>query len=177
MSLISKFFKRKATPPFDLEKAVSSYLLKLPRCSKKVVIMSPKYGQADYSCEIVMAAEDLMPWSEHHADAVWSLSQEVQIARKALPLWLREANLKDDSASYVHHFIYEVLRPYVSDFISDGTASIYCTECQSFVADVKMEKLNYKKAADWSWWTDVWTCPKGHQLYYQEQELHIRRRY
>ncbi|HQQ88469.1 MAG TPA: hypothetical protein PLA72_10760 [Smithellaceae bacterium] len=176
MSFISKLFKRKIKPKFDLEKAVGEYLLKLPRCSRNVVIVSPKYGETHYACEIVVAAEDLVPWAEHHADAVWSSNQEEQAARKSLPIWLRGSKSEDNSASYVPHCMYKVLRPYVLNFVNEGTTNIYCPECQSFVADVKMEKLNEKTAGDWSWWTDVWTCSKEHQLYYEEHELHIHRR-
>lgn len=175
MSFISKLLKKKAEPPFDLEKAVGEYLLKLPRCSRNVVVVSPKYEGSHYACEIVVAAEKLSPWSEHHADAVWSSNQEEQAARKALPIWLRDAKSEDNSASYVPHFMYEVLRGYVLDFINDGATSIYCFECESIVADVKMEKHNEQRAGAWSLWTDVWTCPKGHKLYYEEKKLHINR--
>lgn len=176
MSFIGRLFKKKVEPKFDLEKAVSEYLLKLPRCSKNVVIVSPKHGEAHYTCEIVVAAEDLVPWAEHHAEAVWSSNQEEQAARKALPVWLRGAKSEDDSASYAPHFMYEVLRPYVQNFVNDGTTNIYCPQCQSFIPDVNMEKLNEKKDGGWLSWTDVWTCPKGHQLYYEEHELHFHRR-
>lgn len=176
MSFISRLFTKKIEPQFDLEKAVGEYLLKLPRCSNNVIIVSPKYGETHYACDIIVSAEDLVLWAEHHAEAVWSSNQEEQAARKALPLWLRGAKIEDNSASYVPHFMYEVLRPYVLNFVNEGTAKIYCPQCKSFVYNVKMEKLHEKSSGDWSWWTDVWTCPKGHQLYYEEHELHIYRR-
>lgn len=181
MRFISKLFKRnkepefdiKKEPEFDMEKAAGEYLLKLPRCKRNVVIVSPKYGEAHYTCEIVVAAEDLLTWAEHHAGAVWSSDQEEQAARKALPIWLRGANSAENSSSYVSHFMYKVLRPYVLNFVNDGSANIYCLECQSFVAGVQMKKLNEKSAGNWSWWTDIWTCPGGHQLYYEEHELEV----
>lgn len=171
MSFISKLFKSKM-PEVDIEKAVGEYLLKLPRCNRNVVIVSPKYGETHYTCEIVVAADDLVPWAEHHADT-WSSNQEEQAARKALPIWLHGAKSEDNSASYVPHFMYEVLRPYVLNFVNDDIAHIYCLECQSFVSYVQMEKLNEKREGGWSWWTDVWRCHKGHQLYYEEHELHM----
>lgn len=174
MSFISKFFKRKVEPPFDIEKAVGDYLLKLPLCSKNVVIVSPAYGEEHYSCEIIMAATDLLPWAEAHASAVWGSVREEQAARKALPLWLQAANI-DDSKSYIPHFMYKVLRPYVLNFVKDGTAEIYCPECQSLVSDIVMNKLDETRAAGWSWWTDVWTCPKGHQLYFEKHDMHVHR--
>lgn len=173
MSFISVLFRRNIEPPFDIEKAVGKYLLNLPRCSRDVLIVSPKYGETDYTCEIIVAAEKLAPWAEHHADAVWSSNQETQVARKALPLWLNSAKSEDDSVSYVPHYMYEVLRPYVSNFVGDGAAKIYCLKCQSFVIDVKMEKFNQIHTRVWWCWTDVWTCPLGHRLYYEEHNIHL----
>lgn len=125
MSFLSKFFKRKVEPSFDIEKAVGDYLLKLPQCSREVVIVSPAYGEEHYSCEISVSAEDLFCWAEHHASAVWESVREEQAARKALPLWLQTANLDDDSKSYVPHFMYKVLRPYVLNFVINKTAKIF----------------------------------------------------
>lgn len=117
MSFINKLFKRKV-PEIDIEKAVGEYLLGLPRCNRNVVIVSPKYWETHYTCEIVVAADDLVPWAEHHADTVRSSNQEEQAARKALPIWLRGAKSEDNSASYVPHFMYEVLRPYVLNLVN-----------------------------------------------------------
>lgn len=172
MSFISKLFKRKV-PEIDIDKAVNEYLLKLPRCNRNVVIVSSKYGETHYTCEILVAADDLVPWAEHHADTMRSSNQEEQVARKALPIWLRGAKSEDNSASYVPHFMYEVLRPYVRNLVNKKITHIYCLECQSLVSDVQMEKLNEKRDGSWAWWTDVWRCPKGHQLYYEEHELHM----
>ena len=139
MSFLRKLFGKNQDPEFDLEKAVGDYLFELPRCGKDVVVVSPEYGETYYTCKIIVAAADLLPWAEHHANAVWSLNQEEQAARKALPLWLRSSEPSSNSASYVPHFIYEVLRPYVFDFVHEGKAKIFCLECQSLVADAQME--------------------------------------
>jgi len=145
----------------------------LPRCNRNVVIVSPKYGDTHYACEVVVAAKDLLPWAEHHSDAVRSLDQEEQVAREALPIWLRGASSGDKPASYVHYFMHKVLGPYASNFIKDGTANIYCLECQSFVTGVQMETLDKKRTGNWSRSTSVWTCTRGHQLYYQKHRIHV----
>ncbi len=172
MGFFNNLFKSKREPELDLEKVVGEYLLKLPRCTKDVVIVSPKYGETHYSCEILVEAKNLLPWAENHAESTFSSIPEEEAAKKALPLWLRGAESNDLSKSYVPNFMYEVFRPYVSTFVSDGTAKIYCPECNSIV-DVTMEKLNQKRTGGWSWWTDVWKCSQGHQLYYEEHEMHI----
>ena len=166
MDFFQKLFKKDKVPEFDIEKAVGEYLLKLPRCNKDVLIVSSEYKEIHYRCEISVAAEDLLPWAEDHADGVVSCDQEEQAARKGLPIWLRGSDSKADGVSSVPHFMYEVLRPYVLDFIHEATTKIYCNQCQSFVDDINMKKINEKRLVDWSWWTDVWICPDGHQIYY-----------
>ncbi|MHB1400508.1 MAG: hypothetical protein ACYDAI_17060 [Trichloromonadaceae bacterium] len=176
MNFFKKLFKGNKETVFDIEKAVGEYLLRLPRCSKYVAVVSPKYGESYYTCEIIVAAEDLAHWAENHAQAVWSLNQEEQAARKTLPIWLRGADVDSKTTSYVPHFMYEVLRPYVLDFVENGTTNIYCFECQSFVENVQMNELNRQKMGDWSFWTEIWKCPNGHMLYQEAHELHIHHR-
>lgn len=173
MSFFKNLFGKKRDPELDIEKAVGEYLLKLPRCSNQVVIVSPKYGQHHYTCEIMVEAMDLLPWAEHHAEATWNANREAQAAKKTLPLWLRGADSNNNTKSYVPHFMYAILRPYVRNVVDDGTTRIYCLECDSFVADVNKERLDEMQNGPWSFWTDVWKCPQGHQLYYAKQEAHF----
>lgn len=156
--------------------SMDEYLSKLPRCSKEVVIVSPIYAAEDYySCEITVEAKDLLPWAKHHVKGVSSSDQEKQAAREALPLWLQSADSSEDRASYAPHYMYEVLRPYVSAFVEDGIAKIYCPECQSVVADVQMDIKDERSllGGRWVYWTNVWKCPHGHLLYYEEREIHL----
>lgn len=175
MSIFEKLFKRNKKAEFDIEKAVGAYLLNLPRCNKDVLIISPEYGETHYKCEILVAAEDLLPWAESHSGAVWSFNQEEQAARKALPIWLRGANQDENSVSSVPLAMYEVLRPYVLNFVSDKSAKVCCLECNTLVSDIFMETLDKKRLGDWSWWIDLWKCSKGHELYYEKHEMHIHR--
>jgi len=176
MPILGKLFTRSKKPEFGMEPAVEEYLLKLPRCNKDVVIASPEYGESQYSCEIVVAAAALLPWAEQHAETVWGTDQEEQAARRALPRWLRGALMEEDSASYVPHGMYEVMRPYVLDFVTERSARVYCLECHSVVADVQMERLDDECSGGWSCWTEVWSCPVGHNLYHERHEMHILRR-
>lgn len=175
MSFLKNLFGKKREPELDLEKRVGAYLLELPRCSRNVVIVSPKYGESYYTCEIAVAAKNLLPWSEHHADAVWSSNQEDQAARKALPLWLRGADLSINSATYIPSFMYKMLRPYALNFVKEGIAKIFCFECQAYIADVKIENLNETRSGNSASWTEMWKCPHGHQLYCQQQSIRVHK--
>lgn len=177
LGFLKKLIGPSKPPPFDLEKAVGNYLLNLQKCSSKVVVISPKYGDRNYKCDVIVDADGLLPWAKHHAEAVWSGNQEEQAARLALPLWLQGADPKNQAPSYVPPYFISVLRPYTLDFINKGIAEIACPECNGIVADVKMKKLNEKREGTWSFWTDEWYCPKGHLLYREDHELHYHLRH
>lgn len=69
--------------------------------------------------------------------------------------------------------MYEVLRPYVGDFVVKESVKIFCFECQAFVSDAKRESRDENGCAIMEKWTGVWTCPQGHQLYYEEHEVRM----
>ena len=175
MGFIENFFGKKDIPDipeYDFDKAVRDFLLTLPRCSKNLIIVSPDHGETDYTCKVVVDARSLLPWAEHEAESVTSSFIEEQVARISLPIWLRDYDEADTSYSEIHYYMYKVLRPYVSNFISENMAKVYCLECSSFVSDIKMEKKDEKGTQPWAW-TDIWSCPKGHRLYHEKHELHI----
>lgn len=176
IGFIKKLFGREEPPSFDIEKVVGRYLLNLPPCSAKIVVASPKYGDQHYRCELIVDADGLLPWAEHHAQAVWSSDQEEQAARQALPVWLRGANLSDPALTYVPTYFVEVLRPYALNFINEGISEVFCPVCRQVVEDIVMKKLNERREGTWSWWTDEWYCPKGHLLYREDHELHLHLR-
>jgi hypothetical protein len=162
-------------PPFFFENAVGKYLLTLSPCTAKVVVASPNYGDQHYRCEVIADAARLTPWAEHHAEAVWSLDNDEQAARKALPFWLRGANV-DVAPSYIPPLFVAVLRPYALDLINEGIAQVLCQECRRIVRDIAMKKLNESYAGSlWAQWTDEWHCPSGHLLYREDHDIHIHR--
>ncbi len=148
MSIIRQFFNIGKEPEFDIKKRVDEYLLKLPQCSRSVVVVCQKYQETHYRCEIEVAAEKLLPWAVNHSYTVSSTHLEEQAARIALPVWLSRKNSQENSSSYIPFLMHKVLRPYVLDFISDGIADVYCIECKSYVTDIYMQKLDKKSSED-----------------------------
>lgn len=175
MRFIRRIFKKRTETKSDMEKLVEEYLRKLPRCNKNVVILSPKYDETCYRCEVVMSAEKLALWAGRHADSVWSVNQEIQVARKVLPIWLYRSKSEGEALSYIPKNIYEVVRPYVGDFVSDRSASVYCFKCRSFINEIQMKKTNQERAGNWMFWNDIWMCREGHHLFHTKCELHIYR--
>jgi len=173
MQFIKKLFGLNKEPEFDIEKAVGELLLNLPGCSKYVVVISPKYGDKYYNCEVVAETQYLSEWAANHAEVVLNFNKEEQAARVALPHWLRSADLSNKHWTYVTYYFHKVLSPYALDFINKDFAEIYCLECESIVKNIKMEEFDKKKSGGYVWWTDLWTCPEGHELHYQKKQIHF----
>jgi hypothetical protein len=158
----------------DIENTINEYLRKLPRCTRYVVITSPKYGKNDYRCELIVSVKDLLPWAENNLkilSGTHKSDNEIHAATKALPLWLRNADLLNHNSSWIPYYMYRVIEGGINDFVVAKKAKIFCCECQHFVKDITMEKLDFRKEGDTSLWTDEWHCPQGHLLYYHENEL------
>jgi len=158
-------------PEYDMEEEVNKFLLTLPRCSQNIILASPDYGEAHYTytCVIVVDAQSLLPWAQHDSETTMSFHKESQVARVSLPIWLRDHDETDTSYSELPYFMYEQLRPYIAKFVNEKMAKVYCPGCNSFVSDIEMEKKGTPPRV----WTDIWKCPEGHQLYYEEHDVHI----
>lgn len=173
LQILKNLLGRKPEPVFDIEKAIGAYLLQLPRCSACIVVVSPRYGEQHYRCEIVLDVAMLTVWAEHHAGAVWSSNQDEQAGRLALPFWLRGFDDSNLVPTDILRSFADVLRPYVLDFIREDVAAVSCVECGCIVNDIAMTRLNERREHTWSWWTDEWHCAKGHLLYREDHELHF----
>ena len=169
---IKRIFGKKPEPPkFDLEHAVGRYLLELPRSPARVVIAGPRYDEKHYFGEIVADAQLMLPWAEHHANAVWSLNYQEQAARKTLPLWLRGADMTQQEAAYLPDPFFQVFGVYAETLIGKNIAVAHCPECGIAVPKLAMAKLNERMEGLWHCWTSEWRCELGHLIYREDHEL------
>lgn len=172
-TIFKNILRRKPVPVFDIEKAIGNYLIQLPRCSSSIVVVSPRYGEQHYRCEVVLDVALIIDWAEHHASAVWSSNRDEQAARLAIPFWLRGFDDSNARPSDIPKAFSDVLRPYVLDFVREDIAAITCLDCGCLVNDIVMTRKNERRAHTGSWWTDEWHCSNGHLLYREDHELHL----
>ena len=173
MNWIRQLVRRNEPARFDLKRAVGRYLLEMPRCPARIVVASPRYDSMHYRGEVLADARALLPWAEHHANAVWSCRPEEQAARRALPIWLRGADPNDQGPGYPPAPFISVLDAYVQDFLTNGVAKAVCGECGHVSAVLDMRRLDERRAGFWSWWTAEWWGECGHLIHRQEHELHV----
>lgn len=152
---------------------VDEYISVLPQCSESVAIASPRYGDKHFTCEVIIPSDDLFVWAENHSQSVHSDCLKTQLARQALPAWLRNSNISDQRLSYLPGSMSNVVRDYVPQFVTGGNSSIFCHECNSLISNITMDNNNGSLKPGWNQWTDRWSCDQGHQLYHEYHETHI----
>ena len=162
-------------PPFDRDAQVTQLLAALPPCTQYVVVASDKYS-GKYRCEVTVSATDIETFVKSLAESTFGGSRESQIARAAMPRWLKSASPNDGKTSYLPASFAEVIDAYVLNFIKDGISDIHCKECGRSTADIEPATRNHKVTGPWSEWTDAWRCQAGHLLYTEDHEIHILRR-
>lgn len=172
MKFIERFFPKKQVSE-DIETLIGRHLLTLPRCTKSVAIINSSYGAKEYSCEVIVTANDLLPWAEHHSSTVWSACNKDQAARKTLPLWLRTADATQDKVSRLAPPLYRIVEPYTLDFIEKGIAKVFCYECEKQVPYVNTHVHDRKVLGDWVSWVSEWKCDNEHLLYHEHHEAHF----
>ena len=159
----------KSSPPFDAQAEAVKLLDVLPPCSQNVVVASPRYS-GNYRCEVSVPAHRLTVFVRRLGESTFGGSQESQVVRAAMPLWLERASL-DGKTSYMPQDFFENINAYVLNFIKDGNAVIYCNDCGTVIRDLKEQTRNESRSGPQSEWTSSWRCPSGHLLYTEDHEV------
>ena len=149
-SFFRNLFSTEPTPPpFDLEREVAECLKALPPCAPRVVIASPKYS-GNFRAEVTVAAQPLAEFVEHLNMATSGGTRASKVGRTAFLRWLRKAATAGTNTSYIPSNFEEVVSSYVLNFVGNGTATVYCPDCQSAVASVDRRTRNEEHTGPWS---------------------------
>ena len=172
MRFIKNFFSIKA-PEFDIEKAVGQYLIELPRCSGNVKIISQKTNAPCYNCDVIARADKLLSLAEEGEKAVWTSHNEEQAARVALPIWLRGADLSDQSVTDLPFWMCAIASNYSPTLIEEGHADVFCFSCNAYVANIHFINTDRMESGPWMSWKFKWICPQGHELHNMRHDIKI----
>lgn len=176
LCFMQKIFSRQAESTFDLEKAVGHYLLTLPRCTGRVLVVSRRYLDKRYSFELTVDTASLTAWAEKHAKCAWSSNEQAQAARLTIPLWLRLADLSDNTVTLAPKEFFDIWRGYHCTFYEMPGSKVHCHECGHAIDEVTMTDTHLPPTDIFDNWRYEWFCPQGHLLYQEEIGRHASRR-
>lgn len=168
-----RLLARRNTERFSPQLAAAALLRTLPRSSGRLLVTGSAYGDDRYRGNVVADVEAFLPWIERHARAVVSSSSAEQAARLAFPDWLRNADLSNRSLTHLDAAFRNAIGAWVPDLVGKNIAVVQCLGCELEWHQIKEEKLNQLRGANWSWWTSRWYCPEGHLLYEEDHEMHL----
>lgn len=171
---LTKVFRKKdRPPPFDIEKAVGHYLLTLPRCSNRVLVVSRRYLDKRYNYELTVDAANLADWSVKHAKGAGRPYGPDQAVRKTLPLWLHGADLSDSAVTFPPKEFFSLLREYQETFLNMASAQVYCHECHQIIENVTKKITELPPRDIFEFRRFEWFCRQGHLLYKEDHGVHF----
>lgn len=173
VNILKRLLRRQIVPPtFDMDKVVGHYLLTLPRCTNRVLVVGSVYQDKRYNYELTVDAASLSTWATKHEKGVWSSNNLEQAARKALPLWLNGADLIDNFGSILPLSFYKILCDYHEIFMLTDGARMYCHECRQIIEHVIKTHTELPPKEIFDCWRSEWYCPQGHLVYKEEFSAH-----
>jgi hypothetical protein len=169
LALLRKLFRRKIqVPQFDIEKAVGHYLLTLPRCTNRVLVISRSYQDKSFNYEMIVNTASLAAWAEKLDIGSRGSNDPGKAAWKTWSLWLRLADLTDDTVSIPPLILFEVISKYQETFLEMQGTEVFCHECSKMI-EMPIQKITEEK---YNVMRDEWHCPNGHCLYQKVTEIY-----
>ena len=145
---------------------VQAYLKTLPICHQFILVAAPEFGEGEYSCGVILSAHNLLAWYRREAEETTIYSWNAKVRRRALPLWLEEADINDEEVVDLPRSAFHDIRGFIDDWVEAGQAHVWCYHCKSWVNEVAMSKMDEIHIGNLSSsWTDVWFCNHGHKLH------------
>lgn len=139
----------------ELQAQIQEHLATLPRCEGQILVATTENRDEGFFCDVTVPARVLLAW-----------------AREVLPIWLANSTFDTRKVSRLPEGHFGLVEERINDWVTDGTATVYCPECGHEVQDVAITKANEIQAGRAHfWWTDIWSCPRGHLLRQKDQEI------
>lgn len=145
-----------------MNQCVQAYLSTLPTCHQFVLVVAPEFGEGEYSCSIILPANDLLAWYRKDVEQTFVYSWDAKLRRRALPLWLEQACPEDGGITELPSGAFHDIRGSITDWVEEGHAHVWCYHCESWADDIAMSRTDESQIGNLSRsWTDLWFCNQG----------------
>ena len=142
---------------------VGNLLLELPRCTRRVRLLSPQQGPSGGGCEWIVSARDLEHWLEERDPPV--VAARPDGTRRAFRLWLQAADDRVDAITDLPDAFRSELRGRFTQMVSAIAGELRCVRCDDVVTG--LEEVCGDKTLDGAFtvWTTQTRCVRGHDLF------------
>lgn len=155
-----------------LKSHAAEFASSIEPASDFLLVASPRYS-GNYRCEVVVRSRHALLQAEKLRDSTFGGAPEEEIMRHALPIWLERAQNDAKAPSTLPLPFFNLLDPWVGNFIERGEASVFCLDCKQTVSVVHMGMRNERSVGNRGEWTSSWRCPSGHNLYSQDHDVRL----
>ena len=167
--LTNKHYRRES----QTRQEATNYFANLPPCRENVLIADSSYSEGEYQCSVTMSANELLDWTKAHAERT-IMRWPDEMSWPFFQHWLSEAAGTGTSPLPKRYF--QSMQSETAEWVMNGKAQVWCHSCDAAVADITSADINRNNAGNSNyWWTSVWQCPAGHELYRAKKEMRISR--
>jgi hypothetical protein len=139
----------------ELRVLIQEHLEKLPRCEGQILVATSEDQEEGFFCDVTVPARVLLAWAREDAEKTVIQNVSAQAAREALPIWLANSTFDTRKVSRLPGGHFGLVEERINDWVTDGTATVYCPECGHEVQDVAITKANEVQAGRaYFWWTE-----------------------
>lgn len=141
------------------------------RCSRWILLCGPAYQDDGYFGTFILDATQIYEKLKR-IDENMSVSVEAEEqAKHFLPQWIRDANLQDETVTFLDYHQQNHLKPWLLDFISIESCEIWCPTCKSSNRKMIENDGNHSTEGLTTKWVAHWVCTSGHDLRLQDQSV------
>ena len=144
------------------------------RCSRWILINGPAYRDTGFRGTFIAEIFKMCDWMEHHAMNVFTSDQAEQAALEFLPQWFRDADIADESVTFLDKKQREVLQGHNLKFVWSDWCKIWCPDCGKFHGRIKEHDQGWVESQRVTIRYDDLHCPEGHLLQKEQEHQPIR---
>lgn len=169
--LTSKHYRNE----LQAKQEAADYFSRLPLCRGTILIADPTFGDGEYQCSVTIPAHALLDWTKNQAERT-IMRWPDEMSWPFFQQWLSEAEPANARVNPLPKRYFQSIQPEMAEWVMNGKAQVWCRSCDGAVADITSAEIDNDNAGNsYYWWTSVWHCPAGHELYRAKKEMRISR--
>ena len=181
--------QRKAAELQQWQREVGAFFARLPRCTSKLLLVSPIYSDwfhhephrfqpqdmapAELGGEILVRAQDVINYFQAKPASSYC-SDNTRIVRAEFMAWLGNADFSAEEAALIPRALHQNFLQYeFYQIIKACPIEAFCLDCLKSYQSLTMTSTQQGFHSGWNFWEEFWRCEAGHLIYKHEECIHM----